>query len=71
MTASSDGTTITLTFKSAPLKRYIAEYSDDLTVGGWTQIGNIVAADSNTVTVTDTPGASVTSRSYRLRALVD
>jgi hypothetical protein len=38
MTASSDGTTITLTFKPVPLKRYIVEYSTDLTTGGWTQM---------------------------------
>ena len=64
-----DGTTVTLTFRSVPLKRYVVEYRDDLTSGSWMQLGNIRAADSTTLTVTDTPGG--THRYYRLRTLID
>jgi len=66
-----DGTTVTLTFRSVALKRYVLEYRDDVMSGSWTQIGNIRAADSNTLTVTDTPGAGVLHRYYRLRTLID
>jgi hypothetical protein len=71
MNVSSDGTTITITFRSVPLKRYIAEYSDGLTTGSWTQMGNIRAANSNTLIVTDTPGSNIVARYYRLRPLTD
>jgi hypothetical protein len=66
-----DGTTVTLTFRSVPLKRYTLQYSNDLTSASWTQIGNIVAASSNTLILTDTPGAGVTQRYYRLSPLID
>ncbi len=68
---SFDGSMFTVTFRSVPLKRYLPEYSDDLTAGTWTQIGNIRAANSNTLVVTDSPGASIMHRSYRLRAVID
>ncbi|HEY4281502.1 MAG TPA: glycosyl hydrolase family 28 protein [Chthoniobacterales bacterium] len=70
VTVSSDGTTVTIAFRSVSLKRYIAEYSDGLTNSVWTQMGNILAADSNILTVTDTPGSN-TPRFYRLRPLID
>jgi len=66
-----DGTTVTLTFVTVPLKRYFLEYKDSLLDGAWTQIGNILAANSSTLTATDTPGVGTTRRSYRLRALID
>lgn len=71
MSAASDGTTVTLTFRTVPLKRYQVEYIDDLAAGSWAPLGTIRAADSNTLTVLDTPGAGITTRFYRLRALVD
>ena len=69
--ATFDGTVVTLTFRSVPLKRYILEYRDDLVTDSWTQLGNIRAADSNTLTVNDTPGTGVTNRYYRLLAVID
>lgn len=71
LTASSDGTTIALTFRTVPLKRYQPEYTDDLVTGTWTSLGNIRAANANTLTITDTPGPGTTKRFYRLRALID
>jgi glycosyl hydrolase family 28/thrombospondin type 3 repeat protein len=71
LSASSDGTTVTLTFRSVPLKRYQLEYTDDLAAGLWSSLGNIRAATSSTLTVTDTPGPSATKRFYRLRVLID
>jgi hypothetical protein len=71
LSASSDGTTVTLTFRSVPLKRYQPEYTDDLTGASWASLGSIRAADSNTLTVLDTPGAGSTKRFYRLRVLTD
>jgi hypothetical protein len=71
MSVGYDGTTVTLTFVTVPLKRYFLEYKDSLLDGAWTQIGNILAANSSTLTATDTPGVGTTRRSYRLRALID
>ena len=71
ITSSHDGTTFTATFRSVPQKRYQAEYTDDLTAGLWVPLGNIRAADSNTLLVSDTPGSAVLKRSYRLRVLID
>ncbi len=68
---SDDGTTVTLTFRTVPLKRYQAEYTDDLAAGTWAALGNIRAADSNMLVVSDIPGSGVTKRSYRLRVLID
>jgi hypothetical protein len=70
VSAVSDGTTVTLTFRTVPLKRYQVEYTDDLTTGTWTSLGNILAANSNSLVVTDTPDSKV-SRFYRLRVLID
>jgi Glycosyl hydrolases family 28/Bacterial TSP3 repeat len=67
---SFDGTTVTLTFRTVPLKRYQLQYTDDLAGGIWTNLGNIRAADSNSLVVTDTPGA-VVRRFYRLQVLID
>jgi hypothetical protein len=69
--AGFDGTTVTLTFRTVPLKRYLLEYTDNLSTPSWTQIGNILAANSNTLIASDAPGSNVTTRSYRLRALID
>ncbi len=66
---SSDGTTVTLTFRSVALKRYQLEYCDDVATASWTSLGNIVAASSTTLTLTDTPGTA--KRFYRLRPLID
>jgi polygalacturonase len=66
-----EGSTVTLTFRAVPLKRYQPEYTDDIVSGTWTSLGNIRAADSNTLIVTDSPGAGVASRMYRLRVLID
>jgi polygalacturonase len=69
--SSYDGTTVTITFRSVPLKRYQPEYTDDLSTGSWTSLGNIRAADSDTLIITDTPGSAVSKRFYRLRVLID
>jgi hypothetical protein len=69
VSVASDGTTVTLTFRTVNLKRYQLEYTDDLTSGTWSTLGNIVAASSNSLVVTDTPGRA--ARSYRLRPIVD
>ena len=66
-----DGSMFTVTFRSVPLKRYIAEYSDDLMSGTWTQLGNIRAANSNALAVTDTPPLNVLRRVYRLKPIID
>ena len=71
MSVTSDGTTVTLTFRSVSLKRYQLEYATDIVSPTWTSLGNIVAASSNSLTITDTPGIGVTKRFYRLRPLVD
>jgi hypothetical protein len=71
MSVSSDGTTVSVTFHSVPLKRYVFEYSDDLSAGSWTQRGSLLAANSDTLVITDTPGSNVTTRSYRIRAVID
>jgi len=71
LSTSSDGTTVTLTFRTVPLKRYQPEYTDDLVGGSWTSLGNIRAADSNILTVSDIPGLGKNQRFYRLRVLVD
>ena len=70
LSAVSDGVNVTLTFRAVPLKRYQPEYCDDLATGVWNLLGNIRAANSNTLIVTDTSGAS-TKRYYRLRVLID
>jgi hypothetical protein len=71
ISSSFDGSVFTVTFRSVPLKRYIAEYNDNLVAGTWTQIGNIRAANSTSLAVTDTPPANVLSRVYRLKPLID
>jgi hypothetical protein len=53
------------------LKRHLLEYTDSLSTPSWTQIGNVLAANSNTLIVSNAPGSNVTTRSYRLRALSD
>jgi hypothetical protein len=70
-TVNYNGMTFTVTFNTVPLKRYQAEYIDDLASGSWSPLGNIRAADSNALTISDTPGANVTGRWYRLRAVID
>ena len=69
--SSYDGTTFTGTFRSVPLKRYQAEYTDDLLSGSWTFLGNIRAADSAALIISDTPGFAFPKRFYRLRILGD
>jgi hypothetical protein len=69
--SSYDGTTFTVTFRTVPLKRYQAEFTDDLVAGSWAPLGGIRAADSDTLIISDTPGFAVPKRFYRLRALVD
>lgn len=71
LSASYEGTTVTLTFRTVPLKRYQVEYTDDLAAGSWASLGNIRAADSNTLIVSDIPGPGVTRRFYRLRVFID
>ncbi len=68
---TSDGTTVTLTFRSVALKRYQLEYAADIVSPAWTSLGNLVAASSSSLTIADTPGTGVTTRFYRLRVLVD
>lgn len=68
---SFDGSTVTLNFVTVPLKRYFIEYKDDPLSGSWSQLGNIRAANSNILTIADTPGAAVLRRLYRLRAVID
>ncbi|MFL6515243.1 MAG: glycosyl hydrolase family 28 protein [Chthoniobacterales bacterium] len=68
---TADGTTVTLTFRSVPLKRYVAEYVDNLMSGTWTQFGNIRAADSTSLVVSDASASGVSQRQYRLRVLPD
>ncbi|MEY2485329.1 MAG: hypothetical protein QOH39_977 [Verrucomicrobiota bacterium] len=65
----NDGTTVTLTFHTVALKRYQVEYAD--TLGTWMPLGGIRAADSDTLTVTDTPISGVITRFYRIHALID
>jgi hypothetical protein len=67
--AVASGSSVTLTFRTVPLKRYYLEYTDDIAGNTWSTLGNIRAADSTTLTVSDTPGTS--ARFYRLRALID
>ncbi len=69
--SSYDGTTFTVTFRTVPLKRYQAEFTDDLVAGSWAPLGGIRAANSDTLVVSDTPGFAVPKRFYRLRALID
>ncbi|HJT82777.1 MAG TPA: hypothetical protein VJ719_16390, partial [Chthoniobacterales bacterium] len=66
-----DGSMFTVTFRSVPLRRYIAEYCDSLLAGSWTQLGNIVAANANTLVITDTPPPNVVTRVYRLKPIID
>jgi len=67
---TSNGTTVTLTFGTVPLKRYSLEYANDLTSGTWTSLSNIpVEATSSSLVFTDNPGTSV--RFYRLRVWLD
>ena len=66
-----DGTMFTATFRSVPLRRYIAEYSDNLMSGIWTQLGNIRAANSTSLAVTDTPLLNIPGRVYRLKPIID
>jgi len=70
-TVAYDGMTFTVTFNTVPLKRYQVEYSDSLVSGSWYNLGNIRAASSNNLTVTDTPGVGVSTRFYRLRPFLD
>gem|GEM_PF-6649955 len=67
---TSDATTVTLTFRTVTGKRYQLEYSDDIAAPTWTNLGNVVAADSDSLVLTDAPGSS-TQRYYRLRPLID
>jgi hypothetical protein len=71
LSVTFDGTTVTLMFRTVPLKRYQLEYTNDLASATWTSLGNIVAAGSNVLTVTDVPGPGLTQRFYHLRVLVD
>ena len=67
---TSDGTTVTLTFRTVPLKRYQLECTNDLTSGTWTSWSSVpTAATSNSSVFTDIPGTS--ARFYRLRAWLD
>jgi hypothetical protein len=71
VSVSYDGATYSGTFRSVPLKRYQPEYTDDLLSGPWNSLGNIQAANATSLTITDTPGAGITKRFYRLRVLGD
>ncbi len=69
ISVTSNGTTVTLTFRNVALKRYQLESTSDISNPNWSSLGNIVAATSNALVLTNTPITA--QRYYRLRPLID